>query len=261
MRFLKICGISSEADLALVARPGVDLYGLWHRCGGRHDLCAEGLTRLAQTGRERHPAQPCLVTFDADPGRLAQLLKATGIRIVQLHGFCLPAQVRAIAAAVPEGTRLLKVLHLQGARCLEERQIDAYRRSGADGFILDAFGGRHAVGSTGERVCLATARALVRRLAPAPVWLAGGVDPGLIGQLGREAGFAGFDVDSAARRGEGLCPDKIADLVEAHVAGLSPRAGIAAPTGDLVIEAPAAALHGVAPPPAPFAAGGLHAGG
>ena len=222
MRDLKICGIRSEADLAIVTRVGVAVYGLWHRCGGRHDLDLAGLMRLAQPGRATSPAKPCLVTFDTDPARLAHLLDVTGIAMVQLHGFCLPAQVRAIAQAVPQGTQILKVLHLQGARCLEERQIDAYARSGAHGFILDAFGGRHAVGSTGARVCIKAAHALVRHLAPAPVWLAGGVDPALLSHLAPDAGFAGFDIDSAAREGTEICPDKVARLVSAH-AGLLAR--------------------------------------
>ncbi|MFV0386831.1 hypothetical protein [Paracoccus sp. (in: a-proteobacteria)] len=201
MNRIKICGITNEDDLTALAGFPIALYGLWHRCGGAHDLELPQLRDLARDGAGQGTARPCLVTFEADPARLVEVLNVTGIPALQLHGFCLPAQLRAICKAVRGiGRRIeiLKVLHMNGSHCAEGRLIDAYRDCDVDGFILDAFEGRRAVGSTGHPVDQKAAVALIPRLAPVPVMLAGGVGPDLL-RCAQGSGFAGFDIDSAAR--------------------------------------------------------------
>ena len=218
MARIKICGLTAEAEIELVSAFPVGLVGLWHATAGRHDLCRARLARLAARARAAGTV-PCMVTLSNDPALIAAALAEADIGVVQLHGFCLPPQITAIREAVARSNRqveILKVLHVSEERCLEERMIPAYLRSEADGFILDAFAGREAVGSTGKRVAIETARRLCVALSPRPVLLAGGIDALSIGALEADDRFSGFDVDSGARSAGRLCRDRIAALIQAQ---------------------------------------------
>ncbi|MFV0334846.1 MAG: hypothetical protein ACK5JR_12340 [Tropicimonas sp.] len=224
MRRIKICGITGPDEIEAIARHPVSLYGLWYGCGGRHDLDLDELAWLANGGQGSGAARPCLVTFLSDPERILKALRHSGIGVVQLHGFCLPRQVRALRERLDSlswRVEILKVLHVKDGVCAEERLIGAYRDCGATGFILDAYAGREAVGSTGERVGAATARALTARLAPLPVWLAGGIGAEFLDGFAADPVFAGFDIDSHARTAGRICPERLAAIFAAHVRLLS----------------------------------------
>ena len=217
MARMKICGLTAEPEIELVAGFPVGLVGLWHGTAGRHELSRARLARMAAKARAAGTV-PCMVTLSHDPRTIADALTEAEIGVVQLHGFCLPPQIAAIRAAVEATGRqveILKVLHVADGRCLEERLIPSYLRSGADGFILDAFGGRDSVGSTGKRVAIEVARRLCAALSPRPVLLAGGIDALALGALDMGDRFAGFDIDSGARSAGRLCRDRIEALTAA----------------------------------------------
>lgn len=213
----KICGVTDEGEIAAFAGRPVALAGLWRgTSGGERELDPARLKSLAAATRAAG-VEPCMVTLSGDPAFIADALRESGIRFLQLHGFCLPPTIRAIRAALGEAgarTRILKVLHVDGRRCIEERLLDAYRATGVDGFILDAFAGRDAVGSTGLPVDVEIARRLARRLAPAPVWLAGGLTGSRLADLAFEIDFAGFDIDGAARCDGRICGTALETLFE-----------------------------------------------
>lgn len=216
---IKICGVTEEAEAAALGERGVALAGLWRgTAGGARELDQPRLNRLAAASRAAG-VEPCMVTLSGDPAFVADALRSSGVRLLQLHGFCLPPTIGAIRAALGEigpQVRILKVLHVDARRCIEERLLGAYRACGIDGYIVDAFAGRDAVGSTGLQVDPSLARRIARELVPAPVWLAGGIDARRLAELAGETAFAGFDVDGAARAGGRICPSALDALLSGY---------------------------------------------
>lgn len=202
---LKVCGARSTADVRLLATAGAGLVGLWHGVpGGPAELSLDTAAELAGATRATGRAEPVLVTFAADVAALARVLDRTGIRYVQLHAYQPPGLIRALRAAVP-GTHVIKVLHVQGSRCLEGRLTAAYQRAGTDTFLLDTVTGDGRVGSTGQRLAPAAALELARTL-DRPFLLAGGlrpVDAPAYAEVRALPGFAGVDVDTGARDSDG----------------------------------------------------------
>ncbi|MFF3847848.1 N-(5'-phosphoribosyl)anthranilate isomerase [Streptomyces sp. NPDC002328] len=204
---VKFCGATTAAEVRGVAEAGADLVGLWHGVpGGRAELSARRVAELAAQARATGRLEAVLVTFGSDAGALAALTGGAGPSWVQLHGYQPPSVVRALRALVPDGVRIVKVLHVRGGRCVEAGLIGAYERAGTDCFLLDAVGADGRVGSTGVRVEDAVVGRLADRTAR-PFLLAGGLRAD---NRDRFAGavahprFLGIDVDSAARGADGL---------------------------------------------------------
>ena len=211
---LKVCGATGRADVSALASGGADLVGLWHGVAGGHaELDRARLVELA-AATEAAGRTPVLVTFDGDAAAVAGTMLDAGIGIVQLHGYQPPSVVRAIKAAV-DGATVVKVLHVAGSECQEERLLRSYRRAGTDVFLLDAVGPRGEVGSTGRELEPAVARA-VADAAMAPFLLAGGISADnaeRFAAVRAHPGFLGVDVDSAARDTAGrFAPARVAAI-------------------------------------------------
>jgi len=80
---VKVCGVREPADAEALDVLGVDWIGFnFHPASSRYvDPAAAAL----MIGRLRRAA-PVGVFVDADPGRVAEVIRVTGIRYVQLHG-------------------------------------------------------------------------------------------------------------------------------------------------------------------------------
>lgn len=199
---LKVCGATGHADVTALVTGGADLIGLWHGVAGGHaDLDRGRLGKLAAASVAAG-ATPVLVTFSGDPAVVAGAMLDTGIRVVQLHGYQPPGVVRAVKAA---GGTVLKVLHVDGAVCQEERLLRTYRRAGTDVFLLDAVGPGGGIGSTGHQLDPEVALA-VAEAGDAPFLLAGGISAANAGRFAAVRAhrhFLGIDVDSAARDPDG----------------------------------------------------------
>lgn len=204
---VKICGATTAAEVRGVADAGADLIGLWHGVpGGRADLSAGQLAELSAEARATGRLEAVLVTFGADPEALARLTGGEGPSWIQLHGYQPPGMVRALRALVPDGVRIVKVLHVEGASCVEARLIGAYERAGTDCFLLDAVGAGGRVGSTAVSLDDAIVTGLADRMER-PFLLAGGLGEGNRDRFGGAVAhprFLGIDVDSAARGEDGL---------------------------------------------------------
>src|ERR1700741_425323 len=203
---LKVCGATSRADVATLAAGGADLVGLWHGVAGGHaDLDRAWLVELA-AATEAAGRTPVLGTFDGDAAAVAGAMLEAGIGIVQLHGYQPPTVVRAIKAAV-EGATVVKVLHVAGSECQEERLLRSYRRGGAGGVLAGRGGPRG--GGEGARPGRGPEPAVARPVADAamaPFLLAGGISAGnaeRFASVRAHPGFLGVDVDSAARDADG----------------------------------------------------------
>lgn len=202
---LKVCGATSTSDVALLAESGVDLVGLWHGIpGGYAELSLPDLATLAAEARTAG-IEPMLVTFAKDVGMLTTVLRLTGIRWVQLHAYQLPATVAELHAAIPGELTLVKVLHIRSGGCLERPLIKAYERAGTDLFLLDTLTEDGQVGSTGRQLDAADALAVAEH-SQRPFLLAGGLSAGNrpdFDAVVAHPRYAGIDVDTAARDGNG----------------------------------------------------------
>ncbi len=206
---IKVCGARCVQDRALRAAAGGALAGGWCGVPGGHaDLPPPDAGPLLAAGRP----QPVLVTLRGTD--VPELADRTGARWVQLHGHQPPGLVRTLKS---RGHTVIKVLHLLGERCLQEGLIPAYERAGTDFFLLDTATAGGRLGSTGRRADPAALDRLAARLRT-PFLLAGGITASRAGYAGlvRHPGFAGVDVDSAARdAGGALDPRRVAALTAA----------------------------------------------
>jgi phosphoribosylanthranilate isomerase len=191
---IKVCGVTTPGEIELLGQSRIDGAGLWHGVpGGEADLTREKFRRYAAFARELG-VEPVLVTFGGEVG--------FDVKYVQLHAYQLPKVVQALRRP---GRNIVKVLHIRGDRCVEERLIDAYRRAGVDTFLLDVTTDDGRVGSTGEALPAAVAERIVERLRR-PFYLAGGITAdsrGTYAELMGHPGFRGIDVSTGARDADG----------------------------------------------------------
>ncbi|MFE0773077.1 N-(5'-phosphoribosyl)anthranilate isomerase, partial [Streptomyces sp. NPDC058861] len=200
---VKFCGAVTEDEAVAAAGAGADLLGLWYAVpGGPAELSAGRLTELAAATRATGRTEPVLVTFSHDAEDLLRVLAGARTAWVQLHGFQPPSVVRRLRRGAGPGLRIVKVLHVDDAgRCPEEGLLRGYERAGADLFLFDAVGPGGRLGSTARALDPAAVVVLAGR-TDLPFLLAGGLHAGNHGPFApvRELpGFAGIDVDSAAR--------------------------------------------------------------
>ena len=166
------------------------------------------------------------MTFGRDAAALARAARDSGATWVQLHAYQLPHVVAELKQSLRGlGVKVMKVLHVRGQRCLDLRLADAYARAGVDAFALDVATADGSVGSTGESIAPAVAASVADRLSR-PFFLAGGIDAASserYGDLLRRPGFAGIDVDSAARDGEGRLQRGRIKAIDEAWRGAAPR--------------------------------------
>jgi phosphoribosylanthranilate isomerase len=216
MAIVKICGATSDRDVALLAESGADLVGMWHGVPGGHaDLSVHRLSALAAAAHRSGVVEPVLVTFLHDASAVLSVVRRTGVRWVQLHGYQRPSMVAALKAAPRLGLTVVKVLHVKDGTCLERPFIGAYERAGTDCFLLDTATDDGRVGSTGQPLP-AAAVASIADLVTRPFLLAGGISADNRADYHAVVDhprFLGIDVDTAARDDQGsFHPDRIRAL-------------------------------------------------
>ncbi len=211
--FVKICGVT-DADGALAAvRAGVDAIRLNFVAGTPRALGLDEAAELARLIRSAAgPGRPQIIAVTADAGAdlMAAIEAAIDPDVIQLSG---SEAVQDVARA---RRRTWKVLHLPGgARGPGRDDVapgdpgddsasvgavvtrgHAYLAGGVERLLLDTAGGPHP-GGTGRRVAKRIAAAVAREL---PVLLAGGLDPGNVGDAVRATPLVGVDVASGVER-------------------------------------------------------------
>jgi phosphoribosylanthranilate isomerase len=202
---LKVCGLTRRADLELCIEMGVDAVGLnfWPRSKRALSLAeAEGLLRAL----DRKETKIIGVFVEASAGTVAGMVHSFGLDGVQLHG----DQVWQDFSEV--GAPLVRVI--RGTPAIAELTVPA---PGPAWTILDA--AVEGYGGKGHKTDWEWAASAVKRLAPAPVWLAGGIRPSNAAQAIEQVNPSGLDVASGAElegatRGE-KDPAKIEALLAA----------------------------------------------
>ncbi|MBI3896782.1 MAG: hypothetical protein HY308_00630 [Gammaproteobacteria bacterium] len=222
---LKICGVSNPQECALLNASAVSYAGLWWgMTDGAHNLSTARFVQLAESLTAN--VRPVCVTFSQDVAAMVNVLRNSGTRHLQLHGFQLPAVISRVRAALGDDVTIFKVIHVKDLDCLEASLLKHYQRAGVDLFILDTFVSRLQLGSTGRQIPLAALQRWLDRLGPDRTLVAGGVDAERIGELRRLwPELAGVDIDSAARSDGGICGQRLAQLIQATLLGATVNHG------------------------------------
>jgi phosphoribosylanthranilate isomerase len=157
------------------------------------------------------------VTFLKDVDAVRQALQGSQVHWVQLHGYPTPGFVRAVKGIAPD-VRVIKVLHVRGDACIEDRLIGAYERAGVDVFLFDAVSEDGRVGSTGQTLDAELVASLAEGLTR-PFLLAGGISAGnraTFAVLASHPRYLGIDVDTNARGPDGkVSAEKVAAICQA----------------------------------------------
>jgi phosphoribosylanthranilate isomerase len=210
---LKICGITRAEDLRACVELSVDAVGLnlWPGSKRYIDMieAAELLDAVGDTGELLRVG----VFVEHDLDAIARAIATLDLDLIQLHGDGPLEPAAELAARYEVGW----IQVIRGTPALESLQLVT---PAPTWILLDA--AVPGYGGAGQTTDWTWAAAAVEALAPTPVWLAGGIDPGNVGEALRRVGPAGLDVASGAelpgaRRGE-KDRGRIATLLEAIAA-------------------------------------------
>jgi phosphoribosylanthranilate isomerase len=212
---VKVCGITEPSEIDLLAGQQVDFAGLWYGVpGGPADLPLETWRRFGAAAAATESLAPVLVTFLKDVDAVREALDGSNVRWVQLHGYQTPGFVRAVKGIAPE-VRVIKVLHVRGDSCIEERLIGGYEKAGVDVFLFDAVAEDGRVGSTGLTLDPEQVTSLAEGLTR-PFLLAGGISAEnreQFAKLTTHPRYLGIDVDTNARGSDGkVSAEKVAAI-------------------------------------------------
>jgi tryptophan synthase beta subunit len=217
---VKICGITDAAGVEAAIRAGADALGLNLVPGTPRALELDEAVELARLARRIAPPEAAprivAVTVDRSAEELNEIARALDADAVQLNG---TEPVELLAALERPAW---KVLHLPPAAGPDRPATDthppgyapigmpaaenearrgaatfvdrarAFLSGGAERILLDTSGGPHP-GGTGRRADPALVAAVAREV---PVVLAGGLEPGTVGEALRGAAAVGVDVAS-----------------------------------------------------------------
>jgi len=204
--WVKICGFSDPEHVELSVRSGVDALGVvLHPPSPRHVSLAHAL-ELRQVAQAVRPDVHVLaVTVDWSFAALADLVTATGVTGLQLHGDEPASLVAQLQAAFP-GLLLVKATG-RPPRSGNWGVLDA---RGADAVLVDASTPGPLPGGTGTRLCWQ------RPQTDVPVLLAGGLTSENVGEALSVVLPYGVDVSSGVETAPGVKdPGKILQFLDA----------------------------------------------
>jgi phosphoribosylanthranilate isomerase len=185
---IKICGLTRPQDVRAAIQAGADALGFQMSRGPRK-ITPEKARRLVRLAPPL--VTPVGVFVDESPTRVKRLIKLCGFRAVQLHGDEKKAEYG-----------LLPVPVIKAIRMRRADSFRAYRTYPVAAFLLDSYN-KNIPGGTGQSFRYEWARKAVRVL-PAPVLIAGGLNPANVGRALRASHAFGVDVASGVETRPGL---------------------------------------------------------
>lgn len=198
---VKICGMTRVEDALAAAHAGAHAIGVIFAPGSPRRISVETAAQVVQ-------ALPPFVTpvalfVDQDPAHVRQVMARVRPQILQFHGDEAPEFCRSF------GLPYLKVVRMRaGVDLLQYARL----YGDAKGLLLDAFvEGNH--GGTGAVFDWS----LIPREFPLPLVLAGGLDPGNVGEAVRRVRPWAVDVSSGVEASKGI---KDAAKVAAFIRGV-----------------------------------------
>ena len=93
---VKICGITNAADAFAAIAAGAEMLGFNFYVGSRRFIEADEAAAIIRAVRMRADARCVGVFVDAEPSEIREMVEATGIDAVQLHGNETPEHCRAL---------------------------------------------------------------------------------------------------------------------------------------------------------------------
>jgi tryptophan synthase beta subunit len=213
--FVKICGITDEAGIRAALAAGADAIGLNVVPGTPRALSLEEAANLATVARslaspDRRPAIVA-ITVDRSAADLNEIAAALDADAIQLSGTEDPQLIGALdrpawktihlppsplttgyASVGIDGAESQDTAGAASAAADLIGRAKSFIESGAARIMLDTSGGPHP-GGTGRRADPALVAAIAREV---PVILAGGLEPGSVGDALRTSAAIGVDVAS-----------------------------------------------------------------
>jgi phosphoribosylanthranilate isomerase len=215
---VKICCIASIDEARLAVDAGANAIGLVSRMPSGPGPISISQIRSIIDGvgdllRQRQ-VDSFLLTCETTADAIVDQLRATGCNTVQLcDALANEADYAAIRAGAP-GVRVVQVIHIENEVSLDE----AFRaQQHADALLLDSGRPGAAIkelGGTGRAHDWTLSRRIVGT-STVPVWLAGGLNAGNVGQAVRDVGAYGLDVCSGVRTNGALDAQKLQAFIAA----------------------------------------------
>ena len=206
MTAIKICGITSPENAAMVATAGADFIGLnfWPR--SKRFVDVDRARVLAEAARAAGPAKIVGVFVNADPDEVVATAKAVPLDAIQLHGDEPPEELARIAAG--SGLPIWKAV------AASAHDVEHLDRWGAQMILLDApSAGRGGAGTTFD---WALAREARTRFPAQPLVLAGGLDPENVAAAIAQVAPDAVDVASGVEASPGIKdPAKVTAFIAA----------------------------------------------
>lgn len=191
---VKICGVTSADNAAMVAAAGADFLGLNFWPGSRRHLPVARAPEVAAAARQAG-ARIVGLFVNAAADEIEAAHRAVGLDVVQLHGDETPAQVAELATRL--GLPVWKALALADDASLS--QLAAY--PAAEALLLDApSAGRGGSGISLDAALVAVAR---QRYPERRIVLAGGLTPGNVAAAIAAARPWAVDVASGVEQAPG----------------------------------------------------------
>jgi phosphoribosylanthranilate isomerase len=185
---VKICGLTRGEDVRFAAKAGADALGLQMSLGPRK-LTPEAARKLVRLVPPL--VIPVGVFFNEPLAKVIRLSRYCGFRAVQLHGEEKPSYCAQMPFPVIKAARM---------RFREAfRPLRAYRVAA---YLLDSYN-KKTPGGTGQSFDFRWAQKAVEGL-PAPVILAGGLNPKNVQEAIRLSGTFGVDVSSGVESLPGI---------------------------------------------------------
>lgn len=216
---IKICGLTNQGDIELIAQAGADFGGLLVNIDSPRGVSFEDAQRLSADA----PLPIVAVTMNEEAAFIIEVAGALHPAALQLHGAETPQTVAQIKQSVD--AEIWKVLHLPArdggaAPGLDEvlERIAPYQQAGADRILIDAkavVAGKTQLGGTGKTVDWNAARTL-RDAIELPLILAGGVNAENAADAALLVQPYAIDVSSGVEKEKGKKdPDKVKALIKA----------------------------------------------
>lgn len=200
MIWVKICATTNLADAQASVAAGADALGFIFAPSPRRieiDQAAEIISSL------RNEIEAVGVFVNESPAQVAEVAQRAGLSGVQLHGDEPADQMQPYRQALGQ-RKIIKAL--QARELLESPDIlDGYLRArqSIDAILIDA-GSPVQRGGTGQTFDWSAAESIVARVrAQMPVIIAGGLNPGNVGEAIRRFAPWGLDVVSGVERETG----------------------------------------------------------
>jgi phosphoribosylanthranilate isomerase len=209
---IKICCISSVGEARLAVRHGADALGLVSSMPSGPGVIAEDL--IAEIAAQVPPGVATfLLTSHTDADAIIEQQRLCGVNAIQL---CDAVEVNVygrLRRALP-GISLVQVIHVDGPESVRAaRSIAEF----VDAILLDSGRPNEAVkelGGTGRTHDWRHSRAIIEQ-AGVPVYLAGGINAGNVGQAIRDTSPFGVDLCTGVRSDGHLDEAKLRTFVGA----------------------------------------------